>query len=141
MWWVEYTKRFLKELASLPKDVQQLAAVRLRRIGDKPEDLLPRHAATPAWRRTLRFLFCAIADKDSPEAAIAGFGSLRDHLEPARLQRDPNSALLFADCLEGAHGRRWNLERFAEPLRRACNHALEHLHRSDGPDREWRVTR
>jgi len=105
-----------------------LAAVRLRRIGDKPEDLLPRHAATPAWRRTLRFLFCAIADKDSPEAAIGGFESLRDHLEPARLQRDPNPALLFADCLEVAHGRRWNLERFAEPLRRACDHALEHLH-------------
>ena len=104
-----------------------LAAVRLRRIDDKPEDLLPRHAATPAWRRTLRFLFCAIADKDSPEAAIAGFGSLRDHLEPARLQRRPNPALLFADCLEVAHGRRWNLERFAEPFRRACEHALEHL--------------
>ena len=104
-----------------------LAAVRLRRIGDKPEDLLPRHAATPAWRRTLRFLFCAIADKDSPEAAIAGFESLRDHLEPARLQRDPNPALLFAACLEVAHGRRWNLERFTEPLRRACDYALEHL--------------
>ena len=115
-----------------------LAAVRLRRIGDKPEDLLPRHAATPAWRRTLRFLFCAIADKDSPEAAIAGFESLRDHLEPARLQRDPNPALLFADCLEVAHGRRWNLERFAEPLRRACEHALEHL---NPPERAqlWRT--
>jgi len=109
-----------------------LAAVRLRRIGVKPKDLLPHHAATPAWRRTLRFLFCAIADKDSPEAAIAGFESLRDHLEPARLQRDVNPALLFADCLEVAHGRRWNLERFAEPLRRACDHALGHL---DPPER------
>ena len=43
----------------------------------------------PAWRRTLRFLFCAIADKDSPEAAIAGFESLRDHLEPGSPAKGP----------------------------------------------------
>ena len=67
-----------------------LAAVRLRRIGDKSERSCC-HATPPppAWHRTLRFLFCAIADKDSPEAAIAGFESLWDHLEPARLRPGP----------------------------------------------------
>jgi len=104
-----------------------LAAVRLRRIGETAESLLQRYAATPAWRRTLRFLFCALADKDSPEAAIAAFGTLEAHLEPARLEQDPNPALLLADCLEVAHGRRWNLDRFVAPLRQACDHTLNHL--------------
>jgi formylglycine-generating enzyme required for sulfatase activity len=104
-----------------------LAAGRLRRIGEKTEAILRRYAATPAWHRTLRFLFCALADKDSPEAAMEGFESLSAHLEPAQLDRDPNPALLLCDCLEVAHGRGWNLERHAEPLRRACRHALEHL--------------
>lgn len=104
-----------------------LAAVRLRRIGEQPHAILQRHAATPAWHRSLRFLFCAIADKDSPEAAIDGFEPLLAQLEPARLAQDPNPALLFADCLEVAHGRGWNLDRFAGPLRRACDHSLRHL--------------
>ena len=60
------------------------------------------------------------------------------HLEPAQLDQDPNPALLLADCLEVAHGRKWNLELFAEPLRRACHHALEHL---NPPERAqlWRT--
>ncbi len=49
-----------------------LAAVRLRRIGDRAPDLLKRYAAIPAWHRTLTFLFCAIADQDSPESAVKG---------------------------------------------------------------------
>jgi hypothetical protein len=103
------------------------AAVRLRRLGERPHDLLARHAATPAWRRTLTFLFCAIADQESPESAVAGYAPLLDQLDPQRLVTDPNPALLLADCLEVAHGRGWNLERFAAPLRLACEHALEHL--------------
>ena len=90
-----------------------LAAGRLRRIGEKSEAILQRYAATAPWHRTLRFLFCALADKDSPEAAIDGFKSLLAHLEPAQLDQDPNPALLLADCLEVAHGRKWNLELFA----------------------------
>jgi len=115
-----------------------LAAGRLRRIGEKSEAILQRYAATAAWHRTLRFLFCALADKDSPEAAIDGFKSLLAHLQPAQLDQDPNPALLLADCPEVAHGRKWNLELFAEPLRRACHHALEHL---NPPERAhvWRT--
>ncbi|MCX7113622.1 MAG: SUMF1/EgtB/PvdO family nonheme iron enzyme, partial [Proteobacteria bacterium] len=104
-----------------------LAAVRLKRIGEAVAKVLGSHASTPAWHRTLRFLFCAIADKDSPEAAIDGFKPLVEKLEPRDLEQDPNPALLFADCLEVAHGRGWNLERFAKPLRQACDHALLHL--------------
>lgn len=104
-----------------------LAAARLRRTSEKTSAILAKHAATSAWHRTLRFLFCAIADKDSPEAAIAGFESLLAHLEPAALDADPNPALLFCDCLEVAHGRGWTLDKFAPPLRRACDHALRHL--------------
>ena len=44
--------------------------------GERHPAALQRHAATPAWRRTLTFLFCAIADLDSPEAAIQGYESL-----------------------------------------------------------------
>ena len=87
-----------------------LAAGRLRRIGEKSEAILQHYAATADWHRTLRFLFCALADKDSPEAAIDGFKSLLAQLEPAQLHQDPNPALLLADCLEVAHGRKWNLE-------------------------------
>lgn len=94
-----------------------LAAVRLRRIGDGAPDLLKRYAAIPAWRRTLTFLFCAIADQDSPESAVAGYDPLLQQLEPERLVAEPNPALLLADCLEVAHARGWNLRHFADPLR------------------------
>ncbi|MFZ1643054.1 MAG: DUF4062 domain-containing protein [Candidatus Contendobacter sp.] len=115
-----------------------LAAVRLRRIGDKAPDLLKRYAAIPAWHRTLTFLFCAIADQDSPESAVKGYETLLQHLETERLTADPNPALLLADCLEVAHARGWNLARFADPLRRACEHALEYL---NPPERDylWRA--
>ncbi len=115
-----------------------LAAVRLRRIGDSAPDLLKQYAAIPAWRRTLTFLFCAIADQDSPESAVKSYETLLRHLEPERLTDDPNPALLLVDCLEVAHGRGWNLMRFADPLRRACEHALEHL---KPPERDylWRA--
>ena len=105
-----------------------LAAVRLRLTEkDRIADTLERHAATPAWRRTLTFPFCAIADRDSPEAAIRDYESLLPHLEPEQLAADPAPALLLADCLEVAQGRGWSLGQFARPLRAACDHALEHL--------------
>ena len=115
-----------------------LAAVRLKRIGKAVAEVLDSHASTPAWRRSLRFLFCTIADRDSPKAALNALGHLLPKLEPKTLEQDPNPALLLADCLEVAHGRGWNLERFATPLRQACDHALLHL---NPPERAhlWRT--
>lgn len=104
-----------------------LAADYIRRTREPIAALLERHALEPTWRRTLRFLFCAIADKDSPRAAITSFESLTACLHPQALDADPNPALLLCDCLEVAHGRGWSLECYAELLRRACKHALEHL--------------
>ena len=104
------------------------AAVRLRRIGDNLKPLLTQHAATPAWRRTLTFLFCTVADQDSAEAAVRLYSTLLPHFEPCVLEADPDPALLLADCLEVAYARGWNLEHFATPLRQACDHALYHLH-------------
>jgi len=104
-----------------------LAAIRLRALDEDPAALLQRYAGKAEWRRTLVFLFCAIADRVSPEAAVKHYSGLLDHLEPARLQADPQPALLLADCLEVAHARGWNLETFRAPLRLACAHALEHL--------------
>jgi formylglycine-generating enzyme required for sulfatase activity len=104
-----------------------LAAVRLKRMGKTVAELLGSYASAPAWHRTLRFLFCAIADKDSPDTAIEKFKPLVENLEPVLLEQDPNPALLFAGCLEDAHERGWNVELFALPLRQACDHALLHL--------------
>ena len=114
------------------------AAVRMRRAGEALETLLARHAATPAWRRTLTFLFCAVADQDSAESAAQLYSTLLPQLEPAPLEADANPALLLADCLEVAHARRWNLQRFAAPLRQACDRTLHHL---DPPARAhlWRT--
>ncbi len=103
------------------------AAVRMRRLPETPEDLLARYAPTPEWRRTLTFLFCAIADQDSAESAANAYASLLPELAPEGISANANPALLLADCLEIAHARAWNLDRFASPFRRACDHALEHL--------------
>ena len=116
-----------------------LAAVRVKRIGKTlPDDVLASRASTPAWRRTLTFLFCTIADKDSRKAAFEALEPLLTNLQPEQLAKDPNPALLLADCLEVAHGWESNLERFAAPLRQACDHALEHL---NPPERAhlWRA--
>ena len=116
-----------------------LAAVRVKRIGKTlPDEVLASRASTPAWRRTLTFLFCTIADKDSRKAAFEALEPLLTHLQPEQLAKNPNPALLLADCLEVAHGWESNLERFATPLRQACDHALEHL---NPPERAhlWRA--
>lgn len=103
------------------------AADRARRtIGDLPV-LLHQHAAAPEWRRTLTFLFCAVADEGSAERAVELYSQLLRYFEPAALVARPGAALLLADCLEVAHARGWNLQRFAQPLRQACDHALHHL--------------
>ncbi|HEX9754124.1 MAG TPA: SUMF1/EgtB/PvdO family nonheme iron enzyme, partial [Gemmatimonadales bacterium] len=104
-----------------------LAALRLRAIDEDPHHSLTRHATTRAWHRTLTFLFCALADQGSPEAAVKGYEPLLARLEPERLEADAVPALLLADCLEIAHGRGWNLARFAAPLRQACHHALDYV--------------
>jgi formylglycine-generating enzyme required for sulfatase activity len=114
------------------------AAVRMRRLPEKPEALLERYAGTPEWRRALTFLFCAIADQDSAESAATAYASLLPELAPERISANANPALLLADCIEIAHARGWNLDRFAAPFRKACDHALEHL---NPPERAhlWRA--
>ena len=114
------------------------AAVRMRRVGGKLDALLAQYATRPEWRRTLTFLFCAVADQESPENAIELYASLLPQFEPVALEANANPALLLADCLEVAHARRWNLQRFAAPLRKACDHALHHL---NPPERAhlWRT--
>lgn len=104
-----------------------LAAERLRKQPEAPEAILASHAGTPAWRRTLRFLFCAIAERDSAERAIAAWKSLLPSFEPAALDVDVAPALLLADCLEVAHAKTWYIDEFKAPLRAACDHALHHL--------------
>ena len=114
------------------------AAVRVRRAGDNLEQLLAGHAATPAWRRTLTFLFCAVADQDSLTSAVTLYATLLPQLEPKQLEKNANPALLLADCLEVAYARGFNPESFAVALRLACDHALHHL---DPPERAhlWRT--
>ncbi len=104
-----------------------LAAVRLLRVvKDAPvADVLARHMSTPGWRHTLRFLFCALADQVSPEAALDEFSALLTRLERDALASDPNPALLFAACLEVGHARGWNLRQLEPAFRRACDHALD----------------
>jgi len=115
-----------------------LAAVRLLQVDTPIGDLLTRHASTPAWRPTLRFLFCAIADQNRPERALREYAQLATALEAEALTNDPETALLLADCLEVGHARGWNLDRFHAPLRSACEHALHHV---EPPARAhlWRV--
>jgi formylglycine-generating enzyme required for sulfatase activity len=102
-----------------------LAAVRLRRVAGDSREVLARHKAMAEWRRTLRFLFCAIADQASPERALSEYSVLLECLRDDQLGHDPTPALLLADCLEVGHARGWNLQDFAKPYRQACDHALE----------------
>lgn len=107
-----------------------LAAERLQRLDKAPEALeaiLGTHAGTPAWRRTLRFLFCAVAERESPERAIIAWRSLLPSFEPVALDANPAPALVLADCLEVAHAKGWRIDDFQGPLRSACDRALDHL--------------
>jgi len=107
-----------------------LAAERLQRLDKAPEALeaiLGTHAGTPAWRRTLRFLFCAVAERESAERAITAWRSLLPFFEPAALDANPAPALVLADCLEVAHAKGWRIDDFQGPLRSACDRALDHL--------------
>ena len=104
-----------------------LAAERLQRLDKAPEAILGTHAGTPAWRRTLRFLFCAVAERESAERAITAWRSLLPSFEPAALDANPAPALVLADCLEVAHAKGWLIDDFKRPLRAACEHALNHL--------------
>jgi len=104
-----------------------LAAERLRKLPDTPESILATYAGSPAWRRTLRFLFCAIAERASPEKAIGAWRSLLPSFEPAALDANPAPALVLADGLEVAHAKGWRIDDFKAPLRVACEHAMHHL--------------
>jgi hypothetical protein len=102
-----------------------LAADRVRRTDRPVGELLRARMSTPGWRRTLRFLFCAVADQSSSDRALREFRPLVDHLARERLSADPNPALLLAECLEVGHARGWNLADLARPFRDACDAALE----------------
>ncbi|WP_374474850.1 SUMF1/EgtB/PvdO family nonheme iron enzyme [Zoogloea sp.] len=102
-----------------------LAAERIRTLCESPEAILGRYAGTPAWRRTLRFLFCAIVERDKAERAVTAWQSLLPYLEPAALNANPAPALVLADSLEIIHAKGWPLnDDFKAPLLRACDHAL-----------------
>ena len=104
-----------------------LAAERLQKLRESPEIILASHAGTPAWRGTLRFLFCAIAERDKPERALTAWHSLISSLEPSALDANPAPALVLADCLEVAHAKGWCMNEFVIPLRNASEHALYNL--------------
>lgn len=104
-----------------------LAAERLRKLPDTPESILATYAGSPAWRRTLRFLFCAIAERASPEQAIRAWRSLLPFFESAALDANSAQALVLADGLEVAHAKGWRIDEFKGSLRVACDHALHHL--------------
>lgn len=104
-----------------------LAAERLHKLRKAPEAILEAHAGTPAWRRTLRFLFCAIAERASPEQAIGAWRSLLPSFEPDVLDANSAPALVLADGLEVAHAKGWRIDEFKGPLRTACDYALHHL--------------
>ena len=107
-------------VAGLDDDQEFLAAERLQRLDKAPEAILGTHAGTPAWRRTLRFLFCAVAERESAERAITAWRSLLPSFEPAALDANPAPALVLADCLEVAHAKGWLIDDFKRPLRAAC---------------------
>ena len=100
------------------------AALRLRRVTADVREVLTRHMDAAGWRRTLRFLFCAIADQASPERALDDFSGLRRYLHRDQLGRNPSPTLLLADCLEVGHARGWNMQDSAKPYRQACDDAL-----------------
>ncbi|MCK6396244.1 SUMF1/EgtB/PvdO family nonheme iron enzyme [Zoogloea sp.] len=105
-----------------------LAAERIRTLCELPESILARYAGTPAWRRTLRFLFCAIVERDKAERAVTAWQSLLPALEPVALEANPAPALVLADSLEIIHAKGWSLNEVSKaPLLRACDHALHHL--------------
>lgn len=104
-----------------------LAAERLHKLREAPESILTTYAGRPAWRRTLRFLFCAIAERESPERAISAWHSLLPSFEPAALDANPAPALVLADGLEVAHAKGWRIDDFKASLRAACDYALYHL--------------
>jgi formylglycine-generating enzyme required for sulfatase activity len=115
-----------------------LTAVRLQRAMDNERGVVAQRMRAPEWRRTLRFLFCAVADQASPERALAEYAVLLKELDPEHLAKDPHPALLLAKCLEVGHARGWTLDDFAQPFRRACEDALTFV---EPPVRSelWRV--
>jgi len=104
-----------------------LAALRLYALPEPVPQVMERHGGMAQWRRTLLFLFCASAVRASDEAGAAALEPLLPWLEPARLAQNLNPVLLLAECLEVAHGRGWDLARYAGPFRDACQYALRHL--------------
>ncbi len=104
-----------------------LAAQRLFQLREPPREILARHADAPAWQRTLRFLFCTIAERQKPEDAIDAWRSLLPSFTSDTLDANPAFALLLASCLEVAHAKGWCIDEFQAPLREVCEHALYHL--------------
>lgn len=104
-----------------------LAAERLQKLREDPIDILKRHAGTPAWRRTLTFLFCAIAERESPERALAAWRVLLPLSRTAAFYQNPAPARVLDDCLEVAYAKGWRIDGLKGELRSVCDHALYHL--------------
>ncbi|MBM4199881.1 MAG: hypothetical protein FJ189_01165 [Gammaproteobacteria bacterium] len=103
---------------------EYLAAERLFALDTELAANLRQYAATPEWRRSLLFLFCAVADQ-RPQAAL---DAVRTVLLPAltltALRNNPHPAWLLLNCLEIAHARGWALGAFEAPLRQVCAQSL-----------------
>ncbi len=103
---------------------EYLAAERLEVSRTDFSISLREHAATAEWRRTLMFLFCAVADTRPQVALDAVRDVLLPGLEVEALRQNPNLGLLLLDCLEIAYARRWTVTDFTEPLWTACQQSL-----------------
>ncbi len=105
---------------------EYLAAERLQVLETKIglATCLHKYAATPEWRRTLMFLFCALAEARPQAALDAAQEVLLPSLDIDAIQPRLNPALLLFDCLEIAYARHWTIEDFTRPLWRLCEQSL-----------------
>lgn len=101
-----------------------LAAERLQKLREDPTDILKQYSGTPAWRRTLTFLFCAIAARESPERALAAWKVLLPSFDAEAVYQNPAPARVLADCLEVAYAKGWCIDDFNEGLLSAYDHAF-----------------
>ncbi|NOZ54792.1 MAG: SUMF1/EgtB/PvdO family nonheme iron enzyme [Gammaproteobacteria bacterium] len=103
---------------------EYLAAERLRVLETDLATCLRKYAATPEWRRTLMFLFCALAEIRPQAALDAAQEVLLPSLDIDAIQPRLDPALLLFDCLEIAYARHWTIEEFTQPLWRLCTQSL-----------------
>ena len=86
---------------------------------------LTTHAGVAEWRRTLMFLFCAVAQHNPQQALDALGDALLPDLTLEAVQNNDAPALLLLDCLEIAHGKAWSIEGFTAGLWQLCQACLQ----------------